>query len=136
MAKVSQIHASPWLQGEDLQNKGIKVTVSAASVETLPQTDGTQAQKIVISFLGEAKKLILSKNQEVAMAMIAGDEMEGWYGVEIGLTPQPTSDGKTTIAIVPVPTLDLSWDRLVGDTIVATGKLMLSYRDIDPFYPV
>lgn len=101
MAKVSEVYASPWLRAEDLQGKTVKVTVSAAALETLPQADGSQAQKIVVSFLGAKRKLILNKTQAAALVTIAGDETAGWPGAVVYLAPQPTNNGKLTIAILP-----------------------------------
>lgn len=101
MAKVSQVYASPWLRAEDLQGKTVKVTISAATVEKLPQSDGTQAEKIVVSFLGAKRKLILNKTQAAALVTIAGDETADWPGAMVFLAPQPTNNGKLTIAILP-----------------------------------
>lgn len=101
MAKVSQVYASPWLRAEDLQGKTVKATISAAAVEKLPQSDGTQAEKIVVSFLGAKRKLILNRTQAAALVTIAGDETADWPGAMVYLAPQPTNNGKLTIAILP-----------------------------------
>lgn len=101
MAKVSQVYASPWLRAEDLQGKTVKVTISTAAVETLPQADGSQAEKIVVSFLGAKRKLILNKTQASALVAIAGDETADWPGAMVYLAPQPTNNGKLSIAILP-----------------------------------
>lgn len=101
MAKVSQVYASPWLRAEDLQGKTVKVTVAAAAVETLPQADGSKEQKIVVAFVGAKRKLILNKTQAAALVAIAGDETADWPGAMVYLAPQPTNNGKLTIAILP-----------------------------------
>lgn len=115
MAKVSQVYASPWLRAEDLQGKTVKVTIAAAAVETLPQADGSQAEKIVVSFVGAKRKLILNKTQAAALVGIAGDETADWPSTVLYLAPQPTSNGKFTIAILPGITAD-SEDKLFQST--------------------
>lgn len=101
MAKVSEVYASPWLRSEDLQGRTVKVTIATATVETLPQADGSQAEKIVVSFVGAKRKLILNKTQAAALVAIAGDDTDRWIGVVVFLAPQPTNNGKMTIAVLP-----------------------------------
>lgn len=101
MAKVSEVYASPWLRAEDLQGRTVKVTISTATVETLPQADGSKEQKIIVAFVGAKRKLILNKTQAAALVAIAGDDTDHWRGVVVYLAPQPTNNGKLTIAILP-----------------------------------
>lgn len=103
MAKVSEVYASPWLKAEDLQGKTVKVTVSQASAETLPNADGSKQDKIVLTFQGAKRKLILNKTQAAAMAGIGGDDTDLWRGIEVYLAPQPTNNGKLTISLLAVP---------------------------------
>lgn len=42
MAKTSEIYASPWLKVEDLQGKTREVKIAMASIEDLPQQDGSK----------------------------------------------------------------------------------------------
>lgn len=101
MARVSEIYASPWLRAEDLQGKTVKVTIASATVERLPQQDGSTEEKIVVAFVGAKRKLILNKTQGSALAAIAGDETADWPGAVVHLAPQPTTNGKSTIVILP-----------------------------------
>lgn len=101
MAKVSEVYASPWLRAEDLQGRTVKVTVASATLERLPQQDGSTEEKIVVAFVGAKRKLILNKTQAAALATLAGDETADWPGAVVFLAPQPTANGKSTIAILP-----------------------------------
>lgn len=103
MARVSEVYASPWLRAEDLGGKTIKVTVARAGADSIPQSDGSKQQRIIVDFEGKKKRLILNKTQGAALASIAGDDTDHWTGVELFLTPQPTNNGKLTIGIMPVP---------------------------------
>lgn len=106
MAKVSEVYASPWLRAEDLQGRTIRATVAGATVETLPNADGSKEQKIVVVFVAAKRKLILNKTQAAALVAIAGDDTDRWPGVVVFLAPQPTNNGKTTISILPADVPD------------------------------
>ena len=105
MAKVSEIgsYQSPWLRGEDLGGQSRRVKVERASVEEIRQADGTNQQRIVVTFVGKQKKLICNKTQAMALATALGDDTAGWVGRDVYLTPAPTPQGKLTISIMGVP---------------------------------
>lgn len=102
MAKVSEIYTSPWLRAEDLGGRTIKTKIAQAGADLIPQADGTQQERIIVNFVGKSKRLILNKTQAAALVQIAGDDTDGWRGTELYLAPQPTSNGKLTIGILPV----------------------------------
>lgn len=103
MALVSEVYASPWLKPEDLNGKTIKARIARAGVEVIKQRDGSEETRIICDFEGKKKRFILNRTQGIAMAAIAGDNSNDWRGVEVFLSPQPTNNGKMTIAIMPVP---------------------------------
>ncbi|MFN8493991.1 MAG: hypothetical protein U0350_40710 [Caldilineaceae bacterium] len=102
MAKVSEIQSyqSPWLRAEDLQGSARRVRIERASVETIKQADGSNQERVVVAFTGKAKKLICNKTQVTALAAICGDDTDQWRGREVFLSPQPTPQGKLTIAVM------------------------------------
>ena len=103
MARVSEVYASPWLRADDLGGKTIKVKIARAGADMVPQSDGDKQPRIIVDFEGKKKRFILNRTQGIAMAAIAGDNSNDWRGVEVFLSPQPTNNGKMTIAIMPVP---------------------------------
>lgn len=103
MAKVSDIYQSAWLKAEDLLGKAPKVTIESATTQEFKNQDGTKERKIVLSFVGKAKKLILNKGQAGTLVKLYGDETDAWAMREVVLSPLPTNNGKETIAITGVP---------------------------------
>lgn len=103
MAKVSQVYASPWLKAEDLAGKTVKVKIARAGAEVIKQADGLDKECIIVEFYGKQKRLILNKTQANALALIAGDDTQDWAGTQLYLSPQPTNNGKLTLALMPVP---------------------------------
>ena len=106
MARVSEVYASPWLRADDLGGKTIKVKIARAGADMVPQSDGDKQPRIIVDFEGKKKRLILNRTQGASLAAIAGDDTDHWTGVELYLSPQPTNNGKLTVAIMPVPTED------------------------------
>ena len=106
MARVSEVYASPWLRADDLNGKTIKVKIARAGADVIPQADGSEQERIICDFIGKQKRLILNKTQGATLAGIAGDDTDDWTGVEVYLSPQPTNNGKLTVAIMPVPSED------------------------------
>lgn len=104
MKRVSDIPAyqSPWLRPEDLQGKTAVVTVESATVEAIRQADGSTEQRIVLEFVGKAKRLILNKTQADAVTKILKTEIfSEWEGLRLGLVQDKARNGKATIAVMP-----------------------------------
>lgn len=103
MAKVSEAYASPWLRGDDLKGKTVKVEVAFAGLENVRQADGSEEERIVVDFVERSKRLICNRSQALSLAQIAGDDTDLWPGTWIFLAPGVANNGKTTINIMPVP---------------------------------
>lgn len=103
MAKVSDIYQSAWLKAEDLQGAARRVQIESAKTEEIKNQDGTKERKIVLGFVGKAKKLILNKSQASTLVKLYGDESDYWLNKEIMLSPIPSNNGKETIAVTGLP---------------------------------
>ena len=87
--KVSDAFPSKYLSAEDLGDIGTEVTVTIAQVmmEDM-QTQGTVERKLMVSFAGASKKLVLNKTNAKAIAYLWGDDTDDWIGKRITLTVQ------------------------------------------------
>lgn len=104
MAKTNDIYASPWLRAEDLMGKTARAKIAMATIENLPQQDGSKQAKVVLQFVGKSKKLILNKTQHTTLCQITGsDDTDDWRGVDVFLSPGVSNTGKGTINLVGVP---------------------------------
>ena len=104
--KTNELYASPWLKAEDLLGKTRELKIASAAIEELHQSDGTKQNKVVVSFVGAKKKLILNKSQHSAICTVAGsDETDVWIGAKVLLSPGMASNGKGTINVTGIPTI-------------------------------
>ncbi len=105
MAKLSQLadYQSPWLKAEDLAGKPRRVRIKDYEVADMKQQDGSKQTKIVLSFLGKAKKLILNRSNAAALGAALGDDLDEWTGAEIILSPGKTPNGQDTITVAVIP---------------------------------
>lgn len=102
--KLSDLTAyqSPWLKPEDLKNKAITVRIFGVKLEDIRQQNGEKETKIVLSFVGAKKRLILNKSQAIALANISKTEaFAAWRGLSIMLQPGLAQNKKPTIGIFP-----------------------------------
>lgn len=102
--RVSEIasYQSPWLKALDLQGRAVAVVVEKVTLEELRQPDGKKETKLVVTFRGKSKKLILNKSQALALADFAKtEEFARWHGLAVVLEPARASNGRDTINIRP-----------------------------------
>lgn len=104
--KLSDLTAyqSPWLKPEDLKNKPAIVRIAEVNLEDIRQQNGDKETKIILSFIGARKRLILNKSQAIALANISQTEtFAAWRGLSIMLQPGIAQNKKPTIGIFPAP---------------------------------
>ncbi|MGR3219114.1 MAG: hypothetical protein ACUZ8H_04755 [Candidatus Anammoxibacter sp.] len=73
---------SDFIKADDLQGKTIELTIDEVTIEEI---EGTP--KIVLSFQGKEKKLILNKTNADVLADTYGDDEDTWEGKELVLYP-------------------------------------------------
>jgi hypothetical protein len=79
---VDQLYPSRFLRCSDLNGKPFRVTIAE-----LKRVDVGGEQKVVVSFTGGTKQLILNKTNARAIAKALGDETRAWIGKDIILVP-------------------------------------------------
>lgn len=93
--KVSQVFSGDYLKAADLQ--GSEPTVTIEKVELKEFDDGN---KFLISFEGKKKGLVANKTNAGRIALLYGDDTDGWIGKPIVLyTDIVDFQGKPTEAI-------------------------------------
>ena len=89
--KVDSIYQSEsnFLKAGDLKGKGVKLTISQVDVKSFDEKsqDGRayEAQKIILSFEGTEKQMVVNKTNARSIAAMHGDDTDDWTGKEIKL---------------------------------------------------
>ena len=90
---------SDYLKAEDLQGKTHSVVIADFTVAEFDR-DGKKERKLVLSFQGKDRSLVVNKTNGVRIAGIYGNEIENWRGKRIELYPEiVTFGGKNVNAI-------------------------------------
>ena len=103
-SSVSELYPSKWVKADDLAGRAAPVKITAVTVETFRQPDGSSKVSAVLAFEGKAKRMICNKTQCQALADLTGSErFTDWVGRVVILAPATAQNGKPTIAIRPAP---------------------------------
>ncbi|MGC8614113.1 MAG: hypothetical protein ACP5L2_07775 [Conexivisphaera sp.] len=97
MVDVDSIYGpSGYLRASDLPPKPVAYVIEGVEVRTF---DGVQ--KLVLSFKGERKRLILNKTNAAALATMFGRDSDLWKGKEVTLVKRliMTSNGQQVMSI-------------------------------------
>lgn len=92
-----------WLKPDSLPaGKTVPVTITKVEAkEVHPQPTQTK-RKLVLSFKGKQRRLILNGGNANRMTTIGGEDYTAWVGLVIGLQRKPYTSKQETIIIVPV----------------------------------
>ena len=117
--KVSQVFSGEYLTAADLQGQEHAVVI--AGVEMKKFDDGN---KLMISFQGRKKNLVANKTNSNRIAMMYGDDTDGWIGKEVLLYVDWVDyQGKTVEAIrIRPPAKAAPQKAAVNDDPVALAK--------------
>lgn len=101
MPDLSQFY-SLWLKPWHLpEGKAVNVTIEQAGpVELHPRPTQTET-KIVVSFKGKTRRLILNDTNANKMGDLAGDDWTAWPGVVVSLARKKYTADKETILVGP-----------------------------------
>lgn len=79
---------SNYLKADDLRGRRVDVVISSAEVEKI----GGDSEKIVLSFEGKEKKLVLNiTNARMIASLLESTDTKDWIGREITLRPDKTT---------------------------------------------
>lgn len=88
---------SSHLKAEDLRGKEIKVKIDTATVQQVGED-----HKLVLTFPGKEKDLVLNKTNSAKIASAHGNDYDKWPGKEIILYPDVTDFGGKTVDCIRV----------------------------------
>lgn len=101
MTSVSELY-DLWLKPWHLPvGKTITVTIKTAQVKELHPRPTQPERKIVLSFVGKSRRLILNQTQANAMSDLGGEDWTGWAGLVISIKREQYTSDKETIHILP-----------------------------------
>jgi hypothetical protein len=101
--KASDLYQSPYLKAADV-TKPVKLTISELTIGTFTdQKTQKDEKRIVLSFAGAKKQLILNKTGAGNLAAAFGDELEGWPGKEVILSPGVANNGAQMVLVQAAP---------------------------------
>jgi len=103
MSNIAEIY-DLWLKPQHLpKNSTIPVTVETVEIKTLHPRPGIEERKIILSFVGKRRKLILNAGNANRLADLGGEDWSAWPGLVVGLRRAQYSKDKETIIITPPP---------------------------------
>ncbi len=104
MTNVSDLY-NLWLKAAHLPvDKLVSVTIEKVEVRELHPRPTQTEKKIVLSFVGKNRRLILNDGNANKMVDIGGEDWSGWAGLVVQLKRQKFTADKETIIISPAPT--------------------------------
>ena len=93
--QLHDVFPSNYLKAPDLRGRDVTVAIADAKIEKLGDD-----RKLVIYFQGKGKGLVTNKTNASRIAMLYGDDTDGWIGKEITLYADWVDfQGKTVEAI-------------------------------------
>lgn len=104
MPSVSDLY-DLWLKPIHLPaDKAVSVTIQQVEVKELHPRPTQTEKKLVVSFVGKNRRLILNDSNANRMATIGGEDYTAWSGLAVQLKRQKYTADKETIIIMPAPT--------------------------------
>jgi hypothetical protein len=98
-----ELFPSKYFKAADLGGKPLVVTIKSANVEALNSPNGGgQQDKLLLSFINQAKRLVVNVTNYNSVADLYGDETNNWPGKQIELYPTKASMGGKSFDAVRV----------------------------------
>ena len=89
MPKLSEVFDSKYLKADDLNGRNVTVTIQSASIEEFENKQrGSKDRKIILSFYGKDKKLVVNKTNAKTIGKLYGDDTDLWVGCAITIGPK------------------------------------------------
>ena len=102
--KMNDVFPSKWIKAEDLGDDEVQLKIAGVEMEELTNEKGQKDNKPAARFVGQDKRLILSKTNWQRIAAQHGDDSDGWIGKVITLYAEPEAKSDSGYAArVKVP---------------------------------
>ena len=93
MPKVSEVYGGAYLTGADLAGKSHRLPIQSVAVE---EVGDEREEKLVVSFTGAKKSLVLNKTNASTLVSAFGDDTDAWSGRTVELFTIPVNfNGRT-----------------------------------------
>jgi hypothetical protein len=102
MANINDVYKSTGssLVAADLKGNTVELEISAEETKTFERDGGGKDHKIILSFVGKEKTLVVNKTNAATIAEMHGSDSEGWVGKKIKVYPTKVDfSGKMVDAI-------------------------------------
>lgn len=80
--KLTEAYPSAFLKADDLNGKQVRLTIEDVTLEEIGQGKDKE-KKLIVSFVGKEKKLVLNKTNAKTISKLYGDETDGWIDKDI-----------------------------------------------------
>lgn len=100
MANLSDLY-NIWLKAESLPpDKVVTVTITAATVEEIHPRPGQTERRLILSFKGKTRRLIVNSGNANRLANMHGEDYTAYAGLVVGLKRVKFKKDMDTIIIV------------------------------------
>jgi hypothetical protein len=100
--KRTDLFPSKYLKAADLNGQPVTLVIKSAGVNALKDMKGNTEDKLVVTFVNQAKGLVCNLTNYDAIADLHGDETDQWPGKRIELFPSKASVGGRSVDCVRV----------------------------------
>jgi hypothetical protein len=87
------LYGSKYLSGVEVGNQTLPVEIGSAETVELRQKDGSTKRRLVLSFPGQDKQLVLNKTNATTLAQLLGKDHRNWIGAKLELFTESTTFG-------------------------------------------
>ena len=94
-----ELYGSKYLSVPDLGGSTLRVRIGKVEVADLREKDGTTRKKLVLSFIGQDKAMVLNKTNASALADAFGKNTDDWVGQHLEIYSEMTGLGKPGLRI-------------------------------------
>lgn len=104
MASINDVYkgAGDYLKAEDLKGKMIGLIIESSELKEYDRDGGGKDVKIVLSFVGKDKQLVVNKTNAATIAETHGDDYENWGGCSIKIFPTRVDFGGKMVDAIRV----------------------------------
>jgi len=88
-----QLFPGRFLKAGEFQGKDVTLTISAVRIEPLPQADGSERVRGVLSFAETKKELVLNRTNGECLKAMWGPVVDDWVGHRVTLYPERDPSG-------------------------------------------
>jgi hypothetical protein len=88
------LYGSKYLSAADLRGEQKRVTIDDVTIADFRQKDGSSRKKVVLTFGGEFKPMVVNKTNAAKLAQAFGKKWTGWVGNAVELYTELTPVGE------------------------------------------